>query len=157
MSATTRIGLGAFLFPTLLLGGCASLSLAPTKTDSFPTTPLEIAYQVTNAVDFAQTVNTARRPDCYRESDLVTSQIIGSHPSTQSVEAMWAIQSAAHYLVSNWLDREAEATGSRSWEVARIIWHGAMLGNSIRNVVANERIGLRPFGSGSNCDSVVHR
>lgn len=111
----------------------------------------EGAFQIANAYDYAQTINTARRPDCYRENDPFTRRIIGVHPSSGAVGAMWAAQAGAHLLVTRWLDREVDATDQSGWKAARWIWHGLTLGNAVMNVMRNNEIGLRPFGDGSNC------
>jgi hypothetical protein len=128
------------LLSCLMLTGCAEL-----RSPSYP----EIAYQIANGYDFAQTVNTARGAKCgYYEKDPVTSQIIGTHPTVPAVEGMWAAQALGHYLISNWLDREIDATDSDAWRGVRIIWFALTLGNAVHNDVANARIGLTPFGSG---------
>jgi len=135
----------------VLTTGCTTLR-APTRTpDSFPSAGFEAAYQVSNAFDFATTVNTARRPDCYHEAGFPTEQIIGRHPSSSSVEAYWAVSSAVHYTVSRWLDREVDATDSDVWRAARWTWHVLTIAASVKADVNNYRIGLRPFGTGATC------
>jgi hypothetical protein len=94
-----------------LAAGCVSLS------ESGPT---ELTFQSLNAIDYAQTINIARQPDCYREADPVTSGLIGQHPSTGAVVAMWAVQAGAHYYVTRWLDREVDATDAEGWRVVRL-------------------------------------
>ncbi len=133
--------------PALAVCGvlAASLSGCSTLPESGRT---ELAYQVLNAADFAQTVNIARRPDCYIESNPVTSRLIGEHPSTGAVAGAWAAQAMAHYLVSNWLDREVDATDAKGWRVTRSIWQALTIGMAGYNVARNHNMSLRAFGDG---------
>ena len=131
------------------LSGCATLE-QPRSPDTIASGALEAAFQTSNAIDYAQTINTARRPDCLAETGPTTSQIIGEHPTESRVAAMWVAQSAVHYLVTAWLDREVDATDGTGWRVARMLWHGVAPGDSLRNVVHNSEIGLRPFGDGAS-------
>lgn len=129
--------------------GCTTLR-TPTQTpDSFPSALLEGAFQVTNALDVATTVNIARRPDCYGEGGFPTSEILGHYPSVRSVELYGAAEGALHFVVSGWLDRMVDATDSNGWRAARIAWYVVSIGDHARAVVHNYHIGLRPFGSGA--------
>ncbi len=125
------------------LAGCASLPGIP---DSGRT---EFAFQALNAVDYAQTINIARRPDCYHETDSVTSRLIGAHPSSGAVAGMWAAQATAHYYVTRWLDREVDSTDATGWRITRWIWLGATFWMAGHHVVQNHSIGLRPFSGGA--------
>lgn len=129
----------ALCVSVLVISGCSSLPEISTP---------EVAWQAVHAVDFAQTDMTARDPDCYKESAWPTANIIGSHPSQAGLAAYWAAESAAHYAVSRWLDREEDATGSRAWGWARTAWYAVTIGASLDNVVHNHSIGLHPFGNG---------
>lgn len=137
-----------------LLTGCATLTGKTSATgDAFPSAGLELAYQLASGLDYATTVNTARRPDCYREVAIPTRQILGDHPSVNGVKAYWALTAVAHVAVSAWLDREVEATDSDGWRTARIAWHVISMvsaAESTRNYVNNTKIGLRPFGAGAD-------
>ena len=140
-------------FVTLLLcclvSGCASLNFNGNPLDTFPSKPLEATWQTLNAIDYSQTVNTARRPDCgYYEKAWPTAEIIGEHPSVSGVGAMWALDSASHLFVSAWLDREVDATDSDGWRAIRLFWHALRLADTAHNIVDNHHIGLKPFGSG---------
>jgi hypothetical protein len=95
--------------------------------------------------NYAQPIETARRPNCYVEEDPFTRRIIDHHPSSGAVGAMRAAQAGMHLLVTHWRDREGDATDATWWRVAR--WDGVTLGDALRNVVHSEQIGLRPFGS----------
>ncbi len=96
------------------------------------------------------TINIARRPDCYIESNPITLHLIGAHPSTGAVAGMWAAQATAHYAVSAWLDREVDATDSRGWRVTRSIWQVLTIGMAGYNVARNRDMSLPPFGDGVN-------
>jgi|HubBroStandDraft_5_1064220.scaffolds.fasta_scaffold01988_3 hypothetical protein len=113
-----------------------------------PPDPPEILYQGVSGADFATTVSIARQSRCYREVGFPTAQIIGSHPSVGAVEGWWAVQATSHYMISQWLDREIEATDSQWWRGTRVAWQTLTLGYSSYNVAHNISIGLRPFSSG---------
>jgi hypothetical protein len=77
----------------LLVSGCSSLP------------PDEFIWQTAHAFDVAQTVQIAKNPECYRETDPVTSRLIGEHPSQGGVYA-WGIGTAAlHAGVSALLEK----------------------------------------------------
>ncbi len=122
-----------------LLAGCAALQEGARDKS-------EWVYQGLHAVDFAQTVTIARRPQRYYEADPLTSRLIGRYPSERSVEAAWAGLSLAHLLVTGWLDREAEATGSDWWRAAKWVWQIASIGESAYCVHENFSEGLDLFG-----------
>lgn len=111
-------------------------------------TGCETTFQVLNAVDFSQTVNTARRPDCYEEGDPLARAIIGEHPSEAGVIAYGVAYGAAHYAISAWLDRQVEATDDDGWIWIRKGWHLVTIIGAADNVIHNHSIGLRPFSSG---------
>lgn len=129
-----------------MCSGCATIE--PTSTKA------EAVWQVLNVVDTAQTVNIARRPDCFREVDPLTSRLIGSKPDTAEVLAVGLAYAWAHDRISGWLDRKTEAAivdGRESrgaWYVARFSWHAVGLFTKARVVANNHAIGMRPFGDG---------
>lgn len=144
----------AVLVATLALSaiGCTTLRTPTQTSDSFPSAALEGVYQVANGLDNATTINLARRPDCYREVGFPTAEALGHHPSPQSVEAYWVVESALHFTVSHWLDREVDATDNNGWRAARIVWHVVTIAGATRGAVDNYRIGLRPFGAGASSE-----
>jgi hypothetical protein len=125
---------------SLALGGCATLTIDESSV------PTEIAYQTLNAADFAQTVTGARNPTRYEEVAWPTNKVIGHHPSPAGAEAFGAAWGLGHYLVTGWLDREADATGQPAWQVARWAWNLGTLFATGQNVVRNHKIGLTLFG-----------
>lgn len=147
MATVNHIRLAALAAFTLL-AGCSTL--APNREAS---PAAEITWQALNAVDFSQTVMTARNPQKYWEHGLPTSYVIGNHPSVTQVEAYWAVESVAHLAVSNWLAREIDATDSDKWRAARTAWYVLSIGLSSYNVHRNWSIGLRPFGGRQSHDS----
>lgn len=137
----------------LALSGCATLQI---DRGSIPT---EAIYQALNAADFAQTVTIARNPTKYRETGWPTADIIGSHPSESRALAFGALQGLAHYAVTGWLDREADATGAPAWNAARWIWNIGSLYAPARNVYDNHRMGLHLFGATAASpreDAILH-
>lgn len=122
------------------LSGCATLQI---DRGSIPT---EAAYQVLNAYDFAQTVMVARNPIQYGEGAWPTRSIIGFHPKTGAVLAFGALLGLSHYAVTAWIDREADATGSDAWNIARWAWRIGSLADPAYNVSHGRSLGLRPFG-----------
>jgi hypothetical protein len=127
----------------LVLAPIAALALA--GCSDLPISRTEQVYQVVNAVDWAQTVNIARRPDCYKESGWPTEFLIGAHPRVASVAVFGVAQAVAHAVVSTWLEHEG-------WTKTLAVWQVLTIGNETYNVVNNARIGERPFGDGSVCD-----
>jgi hypothetical protein len=111
----------------------------------------EWLLQASNAVDFSQTVTIARHPRCYYERNPLTSEIIGAHPSEAGVIRVWAAYSLAHAAITGWLDREADATGSRWWYAAKWTWRTVSLGESFYSVRENASLGLPMFGSSGAC------
>jgi hypothetical protein len=107
-----------------------------------------------NAYDFAQTVETARSPGCFREIDPITSKLVGLHPSSRTVALTWAGYSVTHYAVTAWLDRTVEATDSRAWRIVRGAWHVLTIANSAQIVSRNADLGLQPFGGAHHCEPV---
>lgn len=133
------------LLGVLLLTGCAALP----PDSKLP----EAAYQALHAVDFAQTVQIARSPDCYHESDPLTKRLIGEYPTEGQVRAAWALTSALHLAITGWLDREVDATDSKAWRIARGAWHVVTIADAGREVVHNHSLGLKPFG-GNACPRI---
>jgi hypothetical protein len=131
----------------LALTGCAiSIPIGgPTKVRA-TYTPLELAYQAANAVDFSQTVSIARTGDCYAESDNWTTALIGRQPSPADAVKGWAVYSTGHALVSGWLLRKADTSGDDAWHAAYVAWQLVTIGNSVNHIVHNYRDGLTPFG-----------
>jgi hypothetical protein len=126
--------------------GCATTETSSTRA--------EAVWQGLNVLDTAQTLNIAKRPDCFREVDPLTSRLIGSKPDTAEVLAVGLAYAWAHDRVSGWLDRKTTAAvidgrDSRgAWYVARIGWHAVGLVTKAHTVANNHSIGMRPFGAG---------
>lgn len=129
----------------LVLVMCAPIAaLALAACSDLPISRTEQVYQVANALDWAETINVARRPDCYAEGGWPTKSIIGAHPSVGSVVIFGAAQAVLHALVSTWLDREG-------WARTLAVWQASTISIESYDVVHNTRMGLRPFASGSDC------
>jgi hypothetical protein len=113
-----------------------------------PSPRLERAWHVSNTLDYAQTVNIAKRPDCFREVDPVTSAVFGEQPSKRTVAVEYIVTTAAHRMIADWLTRKAENSDSTAWYRAANAWHWGTLAYSVRTVARNHSIGMRPFGNG---------
>lgn len=101
----------------------------------------EVAWQLLHAVDVAQTAQIAESR-CYRESDPLTSQLIGEHPELGGV-LVWGVGLAVlHAGVTSLLER-VEAP---SW--ARVAWQSVTIANSAYAVKNNGEQGIHPWGSG---------
>ena len=133
-----------------------ALTLGLSVSSQCPNDPWEISYQTLHTIDYAQTVETARNPKCVEEDDNLTSRVIGHHPTVGKVEAWWAIEALVHYNIAGWLDRTADATGSKGWYAARWVWRVAGITDEARDVIHNHNIGLHPFG-GDLCKSTGFR
>jgi len=125
------------LLACLLLSGCATLER-----------PEEALWQTANAVDFSQTVNTARRPDCYHEGAFPTRLVLGEHPSTGAVLAFGAAYGLFHLAISDYLRRQVEETELDRWRALYWVWELGTLADTGHNVLHNHSIGLKPLGSG---------
>lgn len=132
----------------LSLSACSALPRARESVAA------EVVFQTANAVDWSQTINTARRPDCYVENDPVTRAMFGQHPSSGEVGAAWALQATLHLAISGWLDRQVEATDAEGWRAVRIAWQILTIVNAGKNIRDNHSVGLRPFGKADICRGV---
>ena len=100
----------------------------------------ETAYQALSLYDTAQTVQTARHPECYSESDPLTSAILGSHPRPNAVIGYGIARAGLHAFVTDWMQKDgASPTALRIWQGLTIVYEA----NDVRK---NAVIGLR-FGS----------
>ena len=114
------------LVAAALLGGCAG---APIR--------YEAAWQALHLVDLGQTVHIARTPSCYYEAMPVTRDLIGRHPSSGEAVLLMLAYSGLHW----YLDERLEGPWRTGFRVAT-------MAITVRNVVHNAGIGLRPFGAG---------
>jgi hypothetical protein len=137
--AMSRAGARVALVIPLFLSACSNLPISRT----------EQAYQALSAVDFAQTINTARRPDCFVEQGFA-SVFIGRSPSVASVGLFWAAQAVTHAVITRWLENQAENVPGRGWDGALHMWQTLTIGLTTYDVAHNASIGLRPFGDGIN-------
>lgn len=143
------------LCAVLMLSGCAvTIPVGGEHRAPLRMSAPEAIWQAVNFADLAQTVTIARRPVEYAEHGFPAHYVIGEHPSEQSVERYFAAAAVAHYAVSGWLDRMAEATGADGWRWARRAWYAATIGYSAYNVTHNATIGIEPF-AGRPTDTVV--
>lgn len=78
------------------LTGC---SLAPRDDWSRANTVAEVAFQVSNALDAAQTAQFKNRPDV-GESVAFTRAVIGESPTTRDTAMYFATMGLSHYLIA---------------------------------------------------------
>lgn len=124
------------IFPVAVLTGCAALQ-----------TPEERAWQAVHLVDSMQTYRIAQDGGrCYRETDPLTSQLIGETPSRESVIA-WSIgTSLAHAAVTEALLRAEQPRAAR-------IWNYITIGAVGEAVYHNWQIGIR-IGAPNKCGAL---
>jgi hypothetical protein len=132
-----------------LMSGCSFQIQLGGPKPHFERSSAETIYQSLLAADAAQTVNIARRPDCYTEIGLFRN-IGGSHPSEGGVAASWAVVATGHSIVSGFLSRQADDSDGKGWRYAYNIWQAVTIADRIQGVYRNHRDGLRPFGSGAD-------
>jgi hypothetical protein len=108
----------------------AALALVLTGCATVPRE--EIVYQTVHAIDTAQTLEIARHPDKFRETNLT----MGEHPTTARVLGWSVTLGAAHYLVSDFLLAHDMPKTYAAWQFVTI-------GVTAKDVHDNYRIGLR--------------
>ena len=123
----------ALLLATLALSGCAPIASMPAH---------EKAFHALNLLDTGQTINTARRPDCYREIGFPTTQLVGEHPSELEI---YATSASYSYLYHRFARIEPE---TRTGKLAQRALGWAIVGAKAATVWENNREGVRPWGSG---------
>lgn len=145
-----------FVFGTLLtLSGCAALGpeVPMSTVDSHEQNMAiaETAWQSLNIIDTLQTVQIAKNPNCYRESDIVTRHLIGEHPSQGKAIGIGIVYGVAHFAITKWLDYndtlDEHGEYSSGWHVANISWQALTLLDKGVAVGNNFTIGLTPFNS----------
>lgn len=62
----------------------------------------EVAYQIVAAIDWGQTLNTAKNPDTLEEHNA----ILGKHPSVSKVNTYFVLTGLVHWGVAYALPRE---------------------------------------------------
>lgn len=109
----------------------------------------EGAWLVLDAVDTAQTIQLAKHPTCYRETDRAAVWLYGDeHPSPARVALTNVVLALGHTMVTAWLDDEVDAHRNTNnygpWVVTRVVWHAVSLGASGAAVINNFGKGLTP-------------
>jgi len=120
----------AIILPLVLLmmQGCVQFD----RQWSTENRQLEVAYQVTHAVDGLQTLQIANQPERYSES----SWMLPNHPTTGQV-AVWYMGTAyGHAFVTNMLDERAPRWVCRTWQTLTIL-------DAANAVRGNYQLGLR--------------
>lgn len=127
------------------------LAFCTSGCSSLPMSRYEQTWQTLNAIDYGQTMQTARSPSCYTEVNPVTQRLIGSHPSETEVTAVMAGYALAHYSINRFLEGKAESTGSSVWHGTLRFFQASTLLVTTRAAVRNHHFGLRPFGGAKSC------
>jgi hypothetical protein len=123
----------------------ACVAIPVTACAALPISPAEQVYQVANAIDWVQTINVARQPQCYREVGWPTESIIGRHPNVTGVLVFGAVQAVLHAAVSAWLE-------NNHWTHTLAVWQTLTIGNEVVDVARNAGLGMRPFGAHGDAD-----
>lgn len=127
---------GGHLAALFLCCGALSGALSGCATWSPETRALEAVWQGTKAVDAAQTLRVAREPAQFHEA--WAAGVIGAQPSEASVCAFMGAQMAAHWLVTDYLERRASPLWlRRTWQVVGITYNGV-------TITHNLELGLYP-------------
>lgn len=119
----------------LLIAGCANIRIDP----------YEANYQALTVVDYTQTLDIVRRPDCLHELGLLTTPVIGSEPTATGVTSWFVVMDIAHLAISNWLNREVDATDSNRWRTVRATWRVFSIGFEGLTVGQNFQRGIEPL------------
>jgi hypothetical protein len=103
------------------------------------TTATEIAWQLLNVVDTAQSVQIAKNPTCYNETGQL-SLLAGSHPSVRGVYLGMGAFAVLHYVIAKGIN-QLVIENPDYMVVQRVYQYGnlAFKGYTIEN---NARIGL---------------
>lgn len=109
----------------------------------------EGAWLVLDAVDTLQTIQLAKHPACYRETDVAAVWLYGSdHPAPARVALTNLVLAIGHTMVTAWLDDRVDANANTDaygpWVVTRFVWHAISLGASGGAVINNYSKGLTP-------------
>jgi len=115
-------------------------------------TDAEKVWHVMNVIDTAQTINIARAPECYKESNPLTRALIGEHPSTGNVIAIGVLYSVLYRAANQYIEDHNIINSDGYFDTG---WGYAKLGLDVLGLATkgftighNHTIGLRPFGSG---------
>lgn len=139
----------ALALASLALSGCAFQIQLGGPKPHLERSSAETIYQSLLVLDASQTVNLARRPDCYYERGLFR-EIGGEHPSEGGVALSWAVVSTTHSIVSGFLSRQADDSDGKGWRFMYNAWQAVTIADRVRGVYNNHQNGLRPFGSGAS-------
>jgi hypothetical protein len=126
--------------------GCSGLGGKPNS--------YEYAFHALNAVDMGQTINIAKRPDCWREVGFPTEYLVGNHPSESEVYATILLYSVGYHYANRWLDKKVDkafATDDPNrgiWYVGRAVFNVGWIFAKADTVIDNHDQGLRPWGDG---------
>lgn len=115
------------IFSLILLLTLPNLAFAWKDDWTKADTTREVAWQVLNAVDWAQTLEIARQPEKYHERN----PILGKHPSVGEVNTYMGISAVAHVGISYLLPKKY-----------RMYWQYITIGVSGTCMVSNFNIGL---------------
>lgn len=128
-----------------LCSGCATIEPSSTKA--------EAVWQGLNVLDTAQTLNIAKRPDCFSEINPVSHALVGSKPNVAQVLGLGLAYAWSHDRISGWLDRKVTDAimadnNVGGWYTLRMGWHVVGLVGKVAAVTNNNAIGMRPMGAG---------
>lgn len=123
-----RTPFALFLTPLLLLAAPAS-AVDLTADGSLTTAgKLEVAYQAVHLADWLQTVQIAKNPERWTE----TNPILGEHPSVNEVHRYFLTTAVGHALVSHFIPSPK----------LTYLWQGATIAVQVGYVYHNHQLGI---------------
>ncbi|MBL4623360.1 MAG: hypothetical protein JKY89_13275 [Immundisolibacteraceae bacterium] len=126
----------------LAMPGCANMPLNPYADLS----SAGKARQALHAIDFAQTLQTAKYPDCLYESFPVTRKIIGKQPSKQSVILRGVTTSYLSAQLDHYIYKSDLSTGWKDF------LGYVMVGVTADTIIKNYGIGIRIGAKPAKCE-----
>jgi len=131
---------------SILLSGCVNVR---------EMTGTEVAWQTMNAIDIVQTLQVAKFPECYEESNWMTKALIGKHPSESEVLAVGVLYGWGHAKISEMIRSrmtfDENGDPSNAWEAVNIVWNLFSFVGTGSAVLHNHQIGVRPFNNSKPC------
>lgn len=142
-----------------LLTGCAALPMPFQPHTQEDSNYAEGTFLALATIDTMQTVQIAKHPKCYYESDPLARALYGTkHPSVGKVIGINVLMITAHTMVASWLDDKVAAESARydaedkygagPWMMARFVFHVVSIGGEASATLNNWNRGIRLTSTG---------